>query len=260
MKKFIGILLFMAFAYQSGYNQDTIQLRILTYNIYHGATMKGDFNLDTIANRIAFHQPDLVALQEVDRLTMRAKKMDLVTELGYRSKMAPLFGRAMYYDTGEYGEGILSKYSFIKTASRPLPALPDHEPRVALEVLICLPSGDTIAFVGTHLEHNHNAPDRVSQAKKLAELYRDFPYPVILAGDLNDTPESEAMSILFESFTPSYGEKALPTFPSDQPKKKIDYILTDKNHQWRVIETQVIRDEVVSDHCGYLSVIELIKN
>jgi len=37
-------------------------LRILTCNIYHGATMKGDFNMDTIANWIAFHKPDLVAL------------------------------------------------------------------------------------------------------------------------------------------------------------------------------------------------------
>lgn len=260
MRKIISIILFTACFYQSGYNQDTVRLRILTYNIYHGATMNGDFNLDTIANRIAFHQPDLVALQEVDRLTKRAKNMDLVTELGYRTKLAPLFGRAMYYDSGEYGEGILSKFSFIKTTNHALPALPEHEPRAALEVLICLPSGDTIAFVGTHLEHNRNAPDRITQAEKLAELYRDFPYPVILAGDLNDTPESEAMSKLFEVFTPSYGENPLPTIPSDQPRKKIDYILTDKNHNWRIVETQVICDKVVSDHCGYLAVIELIKN
>ncbi len=259
MKKTISLLLFFICLNQVGFTQDTVRLRVLTYNILHGATMNGDFNLDTIANRIAFHKPDLVALQEVDRLTNRAKKMDLVTELGYRTKLAPLFGRAMYFDAGEYGEGVLSKYGFVETRNHPLYALPEHEPRAALEVLVRLPSGDTIAFVGTHLEHNRSAPDRVTQAEQLLELYSDYPYPVILAGDLNDIPESEAMTILFTLFTPSSGDNPLPTIPSDNPQKKIDYILLDKNHQWRVLESLVIQDEIVSDHCGYFAVIELIK-
>ena len=87
-------------------------VKVLSFNILHGATTKGDFNLDAIAKVIIDANPDFVALQEVDYKTNRAKKYDLVTELGWRTKMAPLYGRAMYYDDGEYGEGVLSKYSF----------------------------------------------------------------------------------------------------------------------------------------------------
>lgn len=90
-------------------------VRVLTYNIYHGATMNNDFDLESIAKVIRSVSPDLVALQEVDFKTNRAKKMDLATELGKLTGMAPLFGKAMSYDDGEYGEGILSKYSFNQT-------------------------------------------------------------------------------------------------------------------------------------------------
>ena len=102
--------------------------RILTYNILHGATMNNDFDLDRIAGVIASTNPDIVALQEVDFNTKRARKMDLVTELALRTKLAPLFGRAMPYDGGEYGEGILSRYSFLSTKTHPLRYLkhPDY--------------------------------------------------------------------------------------------------------------------------------------
>ncbi|MDH3246905.1 MAG: endonuclease/exonuclease/phosphatase family protein, partial [Saprospiraceae bacterium] len=109
---------------------------VLSFNILHGATTKGDFDLDVIAKVIKDADPDLVALQEVDYKTNRAKKYDLATELGWRTKMIPLFGKAMNYDGGEYGEGILSKYTFIQTRNVPLPYTPGNEPRAALEVVI----------------------------------------------------------------------------------------------------------------------------
>ena len=97
-------------------------VRILSYNILHGETLKGDFDLDRIAAVISSVDPDLVALQEVDFRTNRALNMDLVSELGQRTALVPLFGRAMPYDGGEYGEGILSRYSFIASRCHPLPA------------------------------------------------------------------------------------------------------------------------------------------
>lgn len=238
--------------------QENYQFRILTYNIYHGATTRGDFNLDTIANRINFHQPDLVALQEVDRKTNRSHQMDLVAELGIRTQLSPLFARAMYFDSGEYGNGVLSKFSFIKTTNIALPASANHEPRAALEVLFETPGGDTLVFVATHLDHNQEASDRLNQATELVNRYRDSPYPVILAGDLNDTPESETLNLFRSAFSCSSGVSAAPTYPSGNPTKKIDYILLDKKHRWKLIRSEVIQDEMVSDHCGYFVVLELM--
>lgn len=241
-------------------NPDSSRIvRILTFNILHGATTQGDFDLDAIAKVIEEAKPDLVALQEVDFLTNRARKYDLVTELGWRTKLAPLFGRAMPYDGGEYGEGVLSRYSFVETRNWALPHGPGKEPRAALEVITVLPSGDTIAFVGTHLDHTRNEADRVVQARKLNTILNAARYPIILAGDLNAVPGSTPMRILEERWTATYdADNPAPTYPSDQPEKKIDYVLFHPANRWRVLDTQVIQDTVASDHCAYLVTLELL--
>lgn len=233
-------------------------IRVLTFNILHGATTKGDFDLDVIADVIRRVDPDLVALQEVDFKTRRAKGYDLVTELGWRTQMAPLFGRAMPYDGGEYGEGILSRWSFLATRNVALPYGPDKEPRAALEILTQLPSGDTIAFIGTHLDHTRNEADRIAQAQKINDAFRANAYPSILAGDLNAQPDSRPIQILREMWTPSYeDQEPEPTFPSDQPRRKIDYIMYYPADRWEVLETEVIQDPVASDHCAYLVTLHL---
>lgn len=235
-------------------------VKVLTFNILHGATTLGDFDLEAIAKVILEAQPDLVALQEVDFLTNRAQKYDLVTELGWRTKMAPIFGRAMPYDGGEYGEGILSKYSFLQTQNVALPHSLGKEPRAALEARIMLPSGDTISFIGTHLDHTREEKDRIEQVQKINATFGKSPLPTILAGDLNALPGSRPISILEELWQSTYDkENPAGTYPSSEPIKKIDYILYRPKTSWRVLETKVIEDAVASDHCAYLVTLELIK-
>ncbi len=233
-------------------------IRVFTYNILHGATMNGDFDIDLIAEVIKSVDPDIVALQEVDYKTNRARKMDLATELGYRIQMAPLFGRAMYYDDGEYGEGVLSNYTFISTKNHPLPYTEGKEPRAALEVTFVLASGDTVCFVGTHLDHESNDYNRQIQADEINRIYANTSLPTILGGDLNDTPDSEVMQSLFKFWTPAFKDY-LPTYPSTNPKKKIDYILYKPAKKWRILSKKVLCDEIASDHCGVLVVLELLK-
>ena len=229
----------------------------MTFNIYHGETMKGDFDLDYIARVIIEANPDLVALQEVDLRTNRARKMDLVSELGLRTGLNPLFGRAMFYDDGEYGEGILSRYSFISTRNHALPARKGKEPRSALEVQVLLPRGDTLTFIGTHLDHTRDETDRLAQVAELNELFEEGDHPMVLSGDLNARPESESMKGLWSAWTPS-DPSFSPTIPSDQPRAKIDYILFKPANRWKVLETRVICDSIASDHCAQLSVLELL--
>ncbi len=232
-------------------------IRVLTYNIYHGETMRGDFNLDTIAGVIKSVNPDLVALQEVDFKTERAKKMDLAMELGQRTGLIPIFGKAMSFSGGEYGEAILSRYTFFRTQNHALGGTEGREPRSALEVNVELRSGDIIRFIGTHLDHTRDETDRINQATKLNNLFTKDDTPSILAGDLNARPESKTMEILLKEWTKSSSENT-PTSPSAKPRAKIDYILFRPANRWRVIETRVIDEKVGSDHCPFLSVLELI--
>ena len=236
-------------------------VKVLSFNILHGATTRHDFNLDLIAQVIIEANPDFVALQEVDFKTNRAKKYDLVTELGWRSKMIPLFGRAMPYDGGEYGEGVLSKYSFLMTRNVALLYSPGNEPRAALEITTVLPTGDTISFVGTHLDHLQDETDKVAQAKKINQVFSLNKYPTILAGDLNALPGSNTINILEEYWSSAYNkDNPSPTFPSDNPIKKIDYVMYAPENKWKVVSTEVIRDSIASDHCAYLVTLELLEN
>lgn len=259
MKLYALLIIAFFFFTNSGFSQPgkDVTLRVLTFNILHGATIKGDFDLDKLAQVIKDADPDLVAMQEVDFKTNRAKKYDLVTELGWRTKMSPLFGIAMPYDGGGYGEGILTKMPILSSRNIPLPHSRGNEPRAALEVLVQLESGDTISFIGTHLEHQEASPDRIDQVQKINTVFTRGKYPSILAGDLNASPESEPISILKKHWTDSFGDKPEPTYPSDNPRIKIDYIMYRPACKWEVVENKVICDEVASDHCVVLSVLRL---
>ena len=259
MKKLISLCLcILSFSIHAQIDSTKV-VKVLSFNILHGKTMKGDFNLDVIAKVIIDANPDFVALQEVDYKTNRAQKYDLVTELGWRTKMAPIYARAMHYDDGEYGEGVLSKHTFLSTRNVPLPHLPDDEPRAALEITTVLPSNDTISFIGTHLDHLKLDTNKIMQAKEINKVFSNNKYPTILAGDLNAEPNSNTMNILESYWTASY-DKTNPqtTFSSENPTQKIDYVLFYPKHKWKVLETKVICDTIASDHCAYLVTLQLL--
>ena len=174
--------------------------------------------------------------------------------------MAPLFGKAMDYDGGEYGEGVLSRFSFFQTRNVALPYTPGNEPRAALEIITVLPSGDTMAFVGTHLDHLKDEKDRIAQVKKINQVFADNKYPTILVGDLNALPGSTHINILEEMWSASYDKmNPAPTYPSVNPSKKIDYVMFYPKNAWRVLQTEVIQDSIASDHCAYRVTLELLQ-
>lgn len=243
-----GIFMFLCTSSIAQIATDTI--KVMTFNILHGATVKNDFNLDTIAGVIKAFNPDIVALQEVDFKTNRAKKMDLATELGQRTNMASLFARAMPYDDGEYGEAVLSKYTFVSSENIALPHLPNSEPRAALKTTVKTKNGNRITFVGTHLDHLENDADRILQANALVKALKDITGPTLLLGDLNDVPESNTLRILQKVFSKPKNPNAFEyTAPSSDPKKCIDHILFDKVYNWKVLEYEVFCENYASDHC-----------
>ena len=262
MKFKIGLLVLAGMTFLSVQSQSKAEskktVKVLSFNILGGRTTKGDFNLDVLAKLIKDADPDFVAMQEVDYKVNRSKKYDLVTELGWRTKMAPIFARAMYYDGGEYGEGVLSKYSFLSTRNVALPYMKGQEPRAALEVVAELPSNDTIAFVGTHFAHETNE-GREMQAKKINQVFSSNKYPTILVGDLNAVPGSGPINTLEEVWQATYDrENPEATFPSDNPTVKIDYVMFYPKNRWKVVGKKVISDTYASDHCAYLVTLELL--
>jgi len=256
---FVFILLLSTTIFGTGTQaQDSLRtLRILTFNVYHGETMKGDFDIDHIANVISKCDPDLVALQEIDVHTNRSKQMNIAAELALRTKMLSYFGQAMVFDGGFYGVAILSKIPAIKVQNHPLPYSQGREPRTALEAYFIMSSGDTIRFVSTHLDNIDKDTDRIKQARELNRIFSTKDIPTILAGDLNAVSESETMNILLENWNKSFTAD-IPTAPSKNPRIKIDYILYGPTNRWQIKETKVIDERVASDHLPVFSILELI--
>jgi endonuclease/exonuclease/phosphatase family metal-dependent hydrolase len=241
-----------------GKSGSPVRVAVLTYNIYHGEDANGGSNLDAVAGIVNSLEPDLVALQEVDNKTRRAKGLDLTAELSRRTGMKGIFGKAMDYDGGGYGEAVLCRYSVISTKDNPLPHTAKAEPRAALEVHVVLPGGAKMAFIGTHLDHQRDQTNRMMQAKRIAELYEGSELPMILAGDLNATPGSDPINLLCRQWSYAARDNPQPTHPSTRPARKIDYIMYKPKSRWKVVQVKVIDEKVASDHCPVFAVMELL--
>jgi len=225
------------------------QLRILTYNIHHGEGEDGNLDLPRIAGVILDARPDLVALQEVDNKTGRSGGIDQAAELGRLTGMHVVFGKAMDFDGGGYGDAILSRYPIEKSRNHILPAGEGHEPRAAIDVVVGAgPGGSRVRFIGTHLDHTGDATDRMNQVLEIIRIYKDDDIPMILAGDLNAEPGSEPMKILCSEWSDSFADDLQPTFPVENPRRRIDYVLYQPAAAWRVAGREVIDERIASDH------------
>ncbi len=222
-------------------------LRVVTYNIHHGEARDRKFDYERLASTIARLKPDVVALQEVDNQTKRADGIDQAAELGKRLKMNHVFGNALYYAGGQYGEAVLSRFPLKDAKAHHLPYAFGNEPRTALEVTVQPDNGlPQFVLVGTHLCHQSGAT-RVGQAQELDALFaKRKDYPVILAGDLNARPSSEPMKVLL-------GNNWIDAVA---PKSRIDYILLRKSDPWEIVETKIIREPIVSDHDPILTILQ----
>src|SRR6478609_2091418 len=78
------------------------RLRVLTYNLHHGEGTDGKLDLKRIAEVIKATQPDVVALQEVDRNVKRTNQVDQPAEYAKLTAMNAGFARAIDLQGGEY--------------------------------------------------------------------------------------------------------------------------------------------------------------
>jgi len=235
------------------------RLRVMTYNIHHGEGTDKKLDLPRIARIITDAKADLVALQEVDNKTKRTNSVDQTAEFAKLTGMHGVFGKAMDYGGGEYGEAILSRFAIVEHKTHALPFTQGREPRAALEVIVRPPNLPAITFVGTHLDHFKDETDRLAQTKELDRLFLFKDAPVtLITGDFNARPESRAMQTVLEFWNDTAADNPQPTIPSDKPHSRIDWIFTLKGHGWRVISSQVLEEKVASDHRPVLVELEWV--
>ncbi|MCR9237995.1 MAG: endonuclease/exonuclease/phosphatase family protein [Alphaproteobacteria bacterium] len=104
------------------------------------------------------------------------------------------------------------------------------------------------------LAGKHDTPERLVQARKLAELTQSVAQPgdpIIVCGDFNVLPDSETFSILGElgltDLVQSAGGGGTRTSHYTKPGRFADYMLV--NAALTVSSFDIVRDPEVSDHC-----------
>lgn len=232
---------------------DSFTLRILTYNIYHGETTDGRVDMDLFASIISEVEPDLVALQEVDKNAERTGVIDITRELSNRTRLKGYFAKHRDFQGGEYGNAILSRFPV--TDLRVVEGYKSTPNGITIPFArISLDKQTEVIFNCTHL--STRLEDRKAQAKQLMSYHEATnDIPMIITGDLNAEPHHEEIKMLLEPFA-----EADTTFENTFStrtglKKKIDYILYPRNDQWEVLETKVICRGDASDHCAFFAVL-----
>ncbi|MBT5322710.1 MAG: endonuclease [Verrucomicrobiales bacterium] len=235
-----------------------VRLRVLCYNIHHAEGVDGKLDVPRIARVILSVNPNLVALQEVDQKTKRTQKVDQVAELARLTKMKSVFGANIDFQGGRYGNAILSRFPIARHKNHHLPNVDMGEQRGVLESMIKVSKDRNILFLATHFDHRRPDQERRASAIFINKMMGEQKnIPAILAGDLNDVPNSATLKEIGKLWVRTNPE-ITPTVPVVKPMRQIDYILVRPKGRWKVVETKVLDEAVASDHRAIFAVIELV--
>ena len=247
-------------------------MRVVTWNIRHALGNDGYVDLERIVAVISECEPDIVGLQEVDRLWSRSAWADQTAWLANSLGMSGVFGANLFpSEGGEYGTAILSRWPFTESANHPLPSRSGLESRGRLVAQIHGPDGQRVQVECTHLHWGgHQRPvlgviERHDQATALVGAERPAELPIVLLGDFNAQPEDRELEPLREAFTdawaaihPSEPGFTIPSHPTEPPDRRIDYLWLSAGIRClgiEVVDTAVSR--MASDHYPVIADLEL---
>ncbi len=203
-----------------------LSLKIASYNIAAGRYNR---DLAGIVHDICECSADIIGLQELDIFVNRSGKIDMLSELaeacGYKYK---LFARAMDYDGGEYGTGILSKYPINSFSVTPLDGTPYQKETRSVGIAEINTEGECVRFLNTHIAHKSPETRRV-HFEHLATILSDFP-SYIITGDFN-TDDFDNFVRFHNSVAVNNRENYLPSFAPDE--KAIDNIVMSCDWSYR---------------------------
>ena len=170
-----------------------------------------------------------------------------------------MFGKAIDFDGGEYGQAVLSRWPIKHSVVHRLPNEQQsngsmREQRIVLEATIPSQLG-TIRFFSTHLDHSkedlrHEQARAVDGLLDTVSLEESKAIATVLAGDLNATPKSRTLTSFEQRWQidPQSPSELIATYPSESPKTRIDYVLVDRAGRLVVESIEVLPEPVASDH------------
>lgn len=227
------------------------QINILTYNVHNCIGVDKERDYERIANVIRRAHPDVVALQELDSVTLRNNGVFTLDTLRKLTGLHGLYASAIPYQNGSYGIGILSQERPLRYYTVPMPGREEKRTMLVAEF-------KDYIFCATH--QSLTQEDQIASVPLLVQAVNDSDKPVFMAGDMNSHPGDKPQQLLRDSFI-TLNDTADYTFPANHPDCTLDYIYVRKDGQHRciVLQTKVIDEPTASDHRPVQVIVEVQK-
>ena len=205
------------------------RLKVMTYDINHGVGQDNIYSLSRIAKIIRSESPQLVCLNEVDYKTKRGFNDEQVRRIAADLGMEFTFARNYTIDGGWTGTAILSKYPIEFAENKVYKQDYGHETKSLLHIIISA-GKNQIHFYGTKLSADSIASS--NQTKELLDFIFEWgsDNPVIIAGNFNMTPRAKRIHEMAYYYydVGAYIESEGFTYPAGEPRKRLDYLFSNK--------------------------------
>lgn len=227
------------------------RLRVMTWNIHGALGRNPRFDLARVVDYVKSHDPDIVALQEVDSRRARgagmANPFDVLRDaLGTHGAHAHAISTA----DGDYGQALISRWPLVASAVHDL-SYPEREPRRAISADIATPAGD-LHVIATHLGLSWR--ERSQQARRLLELLEGLRRSTVVMGDFNDWLWVGSVRRALRHVLP--GGTKHRTFPAALPLLRLDCIYT--SSAVRVVSCRTdAAARALSDHLPLIAEIDV---
>jgi endonuclease/exonuclease/phosphatase family metal-dependent hydrolase len=193
-------------------------IRLMTWNIHGGVGPDRRFDLERIAVLVARHQPDIIALQEIDTRGRGPRCLAPLRRLGHSDgELAE--AKTIVAPDGHYGHALFSRWPIRDVSIHDL-SIGSLEPRSAIEATITTALG-LIQVFAVHL--GLNISERRGQARRLAKMaLQSQSKATVMMGDFNDWFSFGAVRRSLATVLPA--RTTIATFPARRPTLKLDRI------------------------------------
>jgi endonuclease/exonuclease/phosphatase family metal-dependent hydrolase len=191
--------------------------RVLTWNIHKGIGSDRRYDLGRVIDLTRRHEPDIVALQEVDSRGRDQTNLPLAAlKLALGSHAAE--ARTIVAEDGHYGHVLISRWPLEQVEIHDV-SIARREPRCAIDAVIRTPRGP-FRVIAAHL--GLGLGERRHQIRRLVALVRSIAMSegLVMLGDFNDW-HGEVRRAVSDTL-PAWS--FLRTFPARRPIFKLDRI------------------------------------
>lgn len=232
--------------------------RLLSWNVHHCVGIDRKHSVERIAEAILEHDPDVVALQELEVNHRRSQRIHQPQRLAELLDMDYHYHPARIQREAGFGNAVFTRHRMKEVQTAHLPTYRFLQKRGAVWMSVDL-DGRSVQIINTHFGLLHQ--ERMLQARALCgDGWLDHPEcrdnPKIVCGDFNATPWSRAYQMLDTTLSDAMrlaGNPKMRTWPSMLPVVRYDHVFVcDSIQAHRVDVPRTLRTRLASDHLPIL--------